>query len=249
MEGAYKVLPGDEVTQKSGQGPPLFRSPKQRRQRGSVAQCGEVVSIEAAWDPSVFPLAVEHAQRRTERLAKKYPVPAGPGLPVQEGMTPVESMVAAGGVVSLQGEFGGRPKPRFSKNRSRRRARSCREEAAGDGTGAGATQRKPEREAGRQNMNPANNRVFWETPVNPRPLEVGTMLKVELYQAVADLSGHYGELRPHVVGQAEVVKDGTLKLSLSTISAAGREAAALLEDGVVDVVLWGSQPVIRLTQA
>jgi hypothetical protein len=98
-------------------------------------------------------------------------------------------------------------------------------------------------------MNPANNRVFWETPVNPRPLEVGTMLKVELYQAVADLSGHYGELRPHVVGQAEVVKDGTLKLSLSTISAAGREAAALLEDGVVDVVLWGSQPVIRLTQA
>ena len=60
-------------------------------------------------------LAVEDAQRRTERLAKKYPIPVGPGLPVQEGMTPVESMVAAGGVVSLQDEFGGRPKPRFLK--------------------------------------------------------------------------------------------------------------------------------------
>ena len=58
-------------------------------------------------------LAVEAAQRRTERMAKKYPVPVGPGLPVQEGMTPVESMVAAGGVVSLHDEFGDRPKPRF----------------------------------------------------------------------------------------------------------------------------------------
>ena len=39
--------------------------------------------------------------------------PRSVGVPAIEGMSPFESMVAAGGVVSPQDEFGGRPKPRF----------------------------------------------------------------------------------------------------------------------------------------
>ena len=47
-----------------------------------------------------------------QKVAARHPVKAG-GVPVQEGMNPVESMVAAG-VVSLQDEFGsGRERPDF----------------------------------------------------------------------------------------------------------------------------------------
>ena len=59
-------------------------------------------------------LAVEHAQRRTEKLAKKHPISVGREIPAQEGLSPFETMVAAGGVVSPQDEFGsGRERPNF----------------------------------------------------------------------------------------------------------------------------------------
>ena len=58
-------------------------------------------------------LAVEGHDRMFEKLAARRPVPVSGGLPVVEGATPYESLVAAGGVVSPKDEFGGRPKPRF----------------------------------------------------------------------------------------------------------------------------------------
>lgn len=58
-------------------------------------------------------LRAEDAQRRSEKLAKKYPVPAGRGLPAIEGASAIESLVAAGGVVTPEQEFGGRPRPNF----------------------------------------------------------------------------------------------------------------------------------------
>lgn len=54
----------------------------------------------------------EDARRRLEEQErKKGPVPAG--VPAQEGMTPLESIAAAGGLVSPRDEFGGIPAPNF----------------------------------------------------------------------------------------------------------------------------------------
>ena len=93
-------------------------------------------------------------------------------------------------------------------------------------------------------MKTASTKVFWATPVNPRPLEPGTMLRVELDQYVDDRGKG-----PHPVGHAEVGKDGVLKLALIELTKAGRDAAAMLAEGITDVVLHGSKPVVRLTRA
>ena len=59
-------------------------------------------------------LFVEDARRRTEKMAKKYPVPVGPSIPAQEGLSPFETLAATVGVVSPQDEFGnGRERPDF----------------------------------------------------------------------------------------------------------------------------------------
>ena len=59
-------------------------------------------------------IAAERSDLRVKKLAAKHPVPVGAGLPMVEGATPFESMVAAGGVVSPQAEFGsGRERPNF----------------------------------------------------------------------------------------------------------------------------------------
>ena len=57
--------------------------------------------------------AEDHARRSAESAAK-YPLPSTAGVPAVEGMTPFESLVAAGVVtVTPEQEFGGREKPRF----------------------------------------------------------------------------------------------------------------------------------------
>jgi hypothetical protein len=50
------------------------------------------------------------AQRAEQAAAQKAPVPAG--VPALEGASPFESLIAAGGVVTPDQEFG-RPKPNF----------------------------------------------------------------------------------------------------------------------------------------
>ena len=57
----------------------------------------------------------EMAARRNAVLAARYPLPTDGGLPRVEGMSPYESLVAAGKVVSPEKEFGGRPRPNFLK--------------------------------------------------------------------------------------------------------------------------------------
>lgn len=49
-------------------------------------------------------------------------------MPAVEGMSPFESMVAAGGVISPEQEFGGRPKPRFLQDELEAGARAIAEE-------------------------------------------------------------------------------------------------------------------------
>jgi hypothetical protein len=58
-------------------------------------------------------LRVEDAQRRSEKLAKKYPRPAGRGLPAQEGLSPFEVLASAADYQSVQSEFGRHPRPTF----------------------------------------------------------------------------------------------------------------------------------------
>lgn len=90
-------------------------------------------------------------------------------------------------------------------------------------------------------MNSANTRIFWRDPVGLGPiLKPGTKLRVELDQIVDGRRG------PHFCGEAEVYEGNKLKLSLITISEAGRAAIAFLADDILDAQLWGSTPVVRL---
>ena len=72
--------------------------------------------------------AEDHARRSAEN-AVKYAVPAAVGVPAVEGMTPFESLVAAGVVtVTPEQEFGGRPKPNFLRDELEAGARAQAEE-------------------------------------------------------------------------------------------------------------------------
>ena len=73
-------------------------------------------------------LFAEDLDRRTAELAAKYPVPVAVGVPAVDGMTPYEAMVAAGGIVTPEQEFGGRPKPRFLLDELEAGARAQAEE-------------------------------------------------------------------------------------------------------------------------
>lgn len=73
-------------------------------------------------------------------------------------------------------------------------------------------------------------------PQAPRP---GTKLRVQLEQ---DVDG-----RPlHTVGTAEIFRGGHALLTLTQASAAGRVAAELLREDMIDAVFWASKPTLRL---
>ena len=70
------------------------------------------------------------AQRAEQAAVWEAPVPGG--VPALEGASPFESLVAAGGVVTVQEEFGRRPKPNFlvdELEEGRRQAAEARAEA------------------------------------------------------------------------------------------------------------------------
>lgn len=70
------------------------------------------------------------AQRAEQAAALRTPVPTG--VPALDGATPFESLVAAGGVVTPEQEFGRRPRPNFLDEElaaGQRRAAELRAEA------------------------------------------------------------------------------------------------------------------------
>ena len=71
--------------------------------------------------------AEAHARRSAESAAK-YPLPSTVGVLAVPGASPFESLVAAGGVVTPEQEFGGRPKPRFRQDELEAGARAQAEE-------------------------------------------------------------------------------------------------------------------------
>jgi hypothetical protein len=81
---------------------------------------------------------------------------------------------------------------------------------------------------------------FMAEPLGAERLTPGVTLRVELDQSVDRRPG------PYLVGRAEVLQDGRLAIWLTEASEAGRTARGLLADDVLDVVLWGSRPVVRL---
>ena len=87
--------------------------------------------------------------------------------------------------------------------------------------------------------------------VDPRPSPWGRRVapgRLLLVQLEEDVSDHVGRNwpGPHSVGRAEVLPDGRLALALIEATRAGQWAKALLEDDLLDVVFFGSQPVVRL---
>ena len=76
---------------------------------------------------------------------------------------------------------------------------------------------------------------FTVTPTNPRPPQgAGEVLRVSLEQTILDHTGR-DDKGPHPVGKAEILSDGRLRIAIID-TAAGRHAAAMLRDDMIDVV-------------
>jgi hypothetical protein len=81
-------------------------------------------------------------------------------------------------------------------------------------------------------------KLIWVRPKGPQAPRPGTKLRVQLEQN--------GGGRPlHTVGSAEIYRGGRALLKLIDTQE-GRVAVELLREGCLDVVLWGSQPTLRL---
>jgi hypothetical protein len=86
---------------------------------------------------------------------------------------------------------------------------------------------------------------FVRMPINPRPPQkAGETMRVSLEQEVYR-AGHRDGSPPHVCGTAEVLSDGRLRLSFIDTDA-GRTAAAMIKDDLLDVVLWNGTVRLRV---
>jgi hypothetical protein len=78
-------------------------------------------------------------------------------------------------------------------------------------------------------------------------LALGHRHRLVLEELVSDGFGHW-KAGPHTVGWVERPTPGEMRVRLLDSTEAGRTAAALLEEEIIDVVLSrGYPPVIRLT--
>ena len=83
------------------------------------------------------------------------------------------------------------------------------------------------------------------TPINPRPpLRAGEVLRVSLEQTILDRFGH-NDIGPHPAGKAEVLPDGRLRISILDTDA-GRSAIGMLNDDLLDAVLWKNTVRLRV---
>lgn len=63
---------------------------------------------------------------------------------------------------------------------------------------------------------------------------------------LAELQAAYRDLEASDAPEFLKDQDGRLAIGFTEASQAGRDARALLADGIVDVWLWGTRPVVRL---
>jgi hypothetical protein len=86
--------------------------------------------------------------------------------------------------------------------------------------------------------------TFVVRPINPRPPQrAGEALPVSLDQTILDHTGH-DDKGPHPCGKAEVLPDGRLRISILHTNA-GRQAIGMLEDDLLEVVLWSGSVRLR----
>jgi hypothetical protein len=83
--------------------------------------------------------------------------------------------------------------------------------------------------------------TLWVRPKGPAP-RPGTVLRVQLAQYV-DLRPHGRPL--HTVGEATIYGGGAALLKVIDTEA-GRVAAEMLREDMIDAVFWGSNPTLRL---
>ena len=176
----------------------------------------------------------------TEELASsKARWPAG--VPAQEGLIAAEVMMAQPGDQSPHDEFG-RPKPNFIVEQL---------DAGARGAGrAIASQRGAERSISPRRCGTTSqaNREEDETGCGVPGRSAGGSPQADRWKATQGRTGsdHRKAAGPHSVGQAEVLQDGRLALWLAETTEPGRTARALLADDILDMVLVGSEPTIRL---
>jgi hypothetical protein len=83
--------------------------------------------------------------------------------------------------------------------------------------------------------------IAWVQPKGPQSPKPGTTLHVVLEQIV--------DGRPlHSVGRATVYDNNQVCVRLPEGSEAGRVAAEMLREGLVDATYWGSAPTLRLRE-
>ena len=82
-------------------------------------------------------------------------------------------------------------------------------------------------------------------PLNARPpKQPGETMLVSLEQTISGNTGR-PEKGPHVCGRAEVLHDGRVRLEMVDTNA-GRTAASMIKDDLLDVVLWGGTVRLRI---
>lgn len=105
------------------------------------AEHSTAVLVDPAGRPAISTLAVRKILRERKRQAELTAEsherlfaeldrmrPRGGGVPAVEGMTPFESMVAAGGIITPEQEFGGRERPNWIRDELEAGARQRAEE-------------------------------------------------------------------------------------------------------------------------
>jgi hypothetical protein len=83
--------------------------------------------------------------------------------------------------------------------------------------------------------------TIWVHPKGPAP-RFGTTIRVQLAQDMGD-GPHRRSL--HAVGSATVYMGGAVLVRLVDTEA-GRTAAELLREDMIDAVIWGTTPTLRL---
>jgi hypothetical protein len=183
----------------------------------------------------------ELLQEERERLARieaenaaraaAAAVPVAGGLPAIEGGSAMEAIAAGDPNYSTpRDEFAGRERPNFL----------AAEIDAGNAS-TGRCSSGGRRQEGGSRGEPMTT-TLWVRPKGPAPPPGTTKIRVQLAQNV-DGRPHGRWL--HTVGEATIYRGGAALLKLIDTEA-GRVAAEMVREDMIDAVFWGSRPTLRL---
>ena len=155
-------------------------------------------------------------------------------------MTPWNRFLRAGGVVTPEQEFGrGYDKPRFLEDALERPSGNLSRSDSWQRSGksSGFSMRR------RTSCGEIVDNVLCDADQPPQTFEAGGGVAVSLEQTISGISGR-PEKGPYPAGKAEIIPDGRLRISIID-SNAGRHAAGLIRDDMIDVMLWQGSVGLR----